>query len=210
MTKTKVLIITAIGIAILFALGSLFLKKEAKAPTAVTSNEQLIKFHSPTMGKPDAKVTIVEFLDPECESCAGFYPTMKGLLNDYKDNVRFVVRYMTYHKNSRLAAIATEAAGRQGKYWEMQAQLFNNHEWTHQETPQGEIFEKIAAGLNLDLAKFREDMKDPGIAAGIDSDFQEGPSLGVRGTPTIFVNGKMLMELSYIALKDMIESELRN
>ncbi len=210
MQKNKLLLTTAIGIALLFALGAFFLKPEAKPTIDRVSNEKLIKFHSPTLGKADAKVTIVEFLDPECEACAGFYPTMKGLLNDNKDNVRFVVRYMTFHGNSRLAAIATEAAGRQGKYWEMQGQLFSNTDWTHKDTPQTAQFEKIAGNLNLDIAKFREDMKDPGIGAAIDADFQEGPSLGVRGTPTIFVNGRMLQELSYTALKTLIEEELKN
>lgn len=210
MKNNKILLITAVIIAALFMLASFFLKKEDPTPQiSRVSADRLIKFHSPSLGDPNAKVTIVEFLDPECESCAAFYPTVKGLLSEYKDKVRFVVRYMLYHGNSKLAVLATEAAGKQGKYWEMQGMLFHRTDWTHQETPQTVKFEQIAKEMGLDLAKFKQDMKDTGTMANIESDFQEGPALGVQGTPTIFVNGRMLQELSYSALKNLIEEELK-
>lgn len=212
MKNNKILIASTLVILVAFAAFAFFMKKDAPKAAEVSriSADKLVKFHSPSLGNANAKVTIVEFLDPECEACAAFYPTMKGLVNEYKDQVRFVVRYMLFHGNSRLAAIATEAAGRQGKYWEMQGQLFFRKEWTHQQEPQTEKFEGIAKELGLDIKKFREDMKDPGIATAVESDYQEGPSLGVQGTPTIFVNGRKLEALSYLALKTMVDEELQS
>lgn len=209
MKNNKILLLTASAILVIFAIASYTFKKEPQVSVTRLPPEQLVKFHSPSLGNPNAKVTIVEFLDPECESCAAFYPTVKGLLSEYPDKVRFVVRYMLYHSNSKLAALATEAAGKQGKYWEMQAQLFHQTDWTHQEAPQNKKFEEIAKGMNLDVAKFQEDMKDPGTIANVEADFKEGPTLGVSGTPTIFVNGRKLEELSYSRLKGLIEDELK-
>ncbi len=209
MKNNKILLLTTLAILAIFAIASFTLKKEPKVAVTRIPQEQLVKFHSPSLGNANAKVTIVEFLDPECESCAAFYPTVKGLLSEYPDKVRFVVRYMLYHGNSKLAALATEAAGKQGKYWEMQAQLFHQTDWTHQEDPQTKKFEEIANGMGLDVKKFQEDMKDPGTIANIEADFQEGPTIGVKGTPTIFVNGRKLDELSYSSLKGLIEDELK-
>jgi protein-disulfide isomerase len=210
MKNTKLLLFSALGIACLFGLAALLTKKEALPEIPRVAQDRLVKSYSPSLGNPDAKVTVVEYLDPECESCAAFYPVVKGLVNDYKDRLRFTVRYMLFHGNSKLAALATEAAGKQGKYWEMQGQLFYKTDWTHQQTPQNEKFEKIAGELGLDLEKFKADMKDPEILANIENDFKEGPSLGVNGTPTIFVNGRILGELSYKALRALIDEELAN
>lgn len=211
MKKNKILLVSAIVIAAIFVIASTVMKKELKPTQEIyrVSQDKLIKFHNPTTGPQTAKVTIVEFLDPECESCAAFNPTVKGILSEYKNDVRLVVRYMLFHRNSKLAALATEAAGKQGKYWEMQAQLFYQTDWTHQETPQNEKFERIAKEMGLDVTQFKKDMLDPGLSANIEADFQEGPSLGVKGTPTLFVNGRMLPELSYEGLKSLIEEELK-
>ena len=209
MKNSHILISTTILIAVVFGGAIVFFKKEQPPEIPRVSQERLVKAYSPTLGNADAKVTLVEYLDPECESCAAFYPTVKGLVNEYKDQVRFVVRYMLFHENSKLAAQATEAAGKQGKYFEMQGQLFYKKDWTHQKTPQTEKFEQIAKELGLDLEKFRIDMKDPQTLANIEMDFSEGPSFGVQGTPTIFVNGRILGELSYKALKALIEEELQ-
>lgn len=229
MSRNKVLIITVIIVAAAFAAFTFFfpkpLDKNAQnesvqmdtlmgEPTSSAENrvaeDQLVKFHSPILGNPHAPVTVVEFLDPECESCAAFHPVVKSVLNLHKDDVRFVVRYMLYHGNSKLAAQATEAAGRQGKYWEMQEALFARKDWTHQQSPQTDKFIEIARSLGLNLEKFRSDMQEPGIIAAIESDFNEGTTIGVKGTPTLFVNGKMLTQLSFDALKNAVEEELKN
>ena len=211
MKRSSILIVSVAAFAGLFFVATKFMSTKKEDSYQRVAREKLVKDYSPKIGPANAKVTIVEFLDPECESCAAFYPKVKGLLDNYKDQVQFVVRYMLFHGNSKLAAQANEAAGKQGKYWEMQGQLFYKaQEWTHQQQPQTAVFEKFAADIGLDVEKFREDMKDPVALANILNDFQEGPSLGVTGTPTLFVNGRILTELSYDGLKALIEEELKN
>src|SRR5688572_32348539 len=87
-----------------------------KAPVQPSVAENLVRPDSPSLGPADAKVTVVEFLDPECESCAAFAPQVKSLLKEYEGRVRFVVRYMPLHRNAKIAAQYIEAAGEQGKY----------------------------------------------------------------------------------------------
>lgn len=132
-----------------------------------TANSNLIREDSPTIGAADAKITLVEFLDPECESCAAFHPVVKKILKDYDGKIRLVVRYMPLHPNSVLAATFTEVAGEQGKYWQAQELLFQKQsEWGTKHgpatTPQPNVkalFEKYAMELGLDLTNWIQQLK---------------------------------------------------
>lgn len=209
MNKLALIFGSVLVVAGLFFAATQLMPNPAPQETPRLSMEQLVKDYSPRMGPVTAKVTIVEFLDPECEACAAFFPIVKGLVNDNKDRVQFVVRYMLFHGSSVEAALATEAAGKQGKYWEMQGQLFfRAPEWSHKEKPPVDLFEKYAGELGLDLARFKQDMKDPQILATLKADYEAGKALGIRGTPTIYVNGRQLQKLSYEALKALIDEEL--
>ena len=131
--------------------------------------------------------------------------------------VRFVVRYMPLHPNSRLAAAYTEAAGEQGKYWEMQEILFRRQvEWGDphgQPVPAGRpapaiLFERYAAEIGLDMQRVRSSVAENRFASKIERDMKDGQSLGVSKTPTFFVNGRKLMRFSRQDLKALIEEEL--
>lgn len=181
-------------------------------------NEALVRPDSPSIGPADAKVTVVEFLDPECESCAALAPAVKRVLGEFQGQVRFVVRYMPYHKNSRLAASYLEAAAEQGKYWEMQEKLFQKQgEWgeVHGAAPQPErpapaaLFDKWAAELGLNVEQLKASAADKKHIDKVERDFADGRSLGVRGTPTFFVNGQRLARLSEADLRKMIADELK-
>lgn len=212
MKRNNLIILVVLTLGALFTLAVGLLRQNESASQSQTprvAKEELVKPYNPSLGNPESKVTLVEFLDPECGTCAALSPMVKGLVNEYKDRIHFVVRYMLFHKNSQPAALATEAAGKQGKYWEMQAQLFFRREWADQEGPQDAFFEQIAKDLGLDMAKFKKDLKDPETLNHILADYQDGPRLGVRGTPTFFINGKILDALSYEALKEAIEMELK-
>lgn len=170
---------------------------------------QLIRQDSPTIGSIDAPVTIVEFLDPECESCRAAYPFVKQLLEKYDERIRLVVRYFPLHNNSVLAATATEAAGAQGKYWEMQELLFNRQqEWGEQQTPQTDRFVSYATELGLNIEQFTSNLQNQDYLAKIERDRADGEALGVTGTPTFFINGRQVQELSADAIVAMIEAEL--
>jgi protein-disulfide isomerase len=210
--KQELKVLLGIGfttLVLMFGAVWFFTKTSTPASSEIVDQNLLIKEDSPSMGPSDAKVTIVEFLDPECESCRAMYPVVKDLMTEYDGKIRLVVRYMPLHSNSVLAATVTEAAGEQGKYWEMQQKLFENQsQWGEKQTPQRELFIGYAKELGLDLQKFEASLSDPKYATKIQRDKNDGETLGVRATPTFFINGQQIETLSVPAIKAKIEEEL--
>ncbi len=181
--------------------------------------DTLVRPDSYSLGPADARVTVVEFLDPECEACAAFSPVVKKLLKDYEGRIRLVVRYMPLHPNSLAAATFTEGAGEQGKYWQAQEMLFQKQpEWGTKHGPQATaekvditaLFRKYAMELGLDLDKMDTAFTENRYQAKIQRDLNDGRSLGVRQTPTFFVNGRRLARFSEADLRALIDDELRN
>lgn len=157
------------------------------------SDAILVREDSPRIVAPGSEVTLVEFLDLECEACGAMYPVVKRVLAEYEGKINFVVRYFPLHQNSVLAATSAEAAGRQGKYWEMYAKLFEGQgTWGEKSQPQTEVFLGYARELGLDLARFQTDLQDPAIRAKVDRDRRDGIAAGVRGTPTFFLDGEQI------------------
>lgn len=228
--RNQIKTLAAIGLVVLIVvgMGAFFYNRSAQniarpsnslansAPAA--SMEQLVRPDSPTLGPADAKVTLVEFYDPECEACAAFHPIVKKILKDYDGRIRLVVRYMPLHPNSLSAASLTEAAGEQDKYWQAQELLFQRqHEWGQKHGPAAAsepppninvLFRKYAEELGLDLAKANAAVRENRFGAKIERDKKDGQALGVRQTPTFFVNGRKLMQFSESALRQMIDAEL--
>lgn len=186
-------------------------------PSAINT-EALVRPDSYTLGSRDAPVTIVEFLDPECESCAAFNPIIKKVMKEYEGKAKLVVRYMPLHPNSLSAATFMEAAGEQRKYWEAEDLLFEKQpEWgtKHGQPASSQadintLFKKYAAELDLDMDKMNNAFAENKFAAKIERDKRDGQSLGVRQTPTVFVNGRKLARLDETALKTLIDAELKN
>lgn len=173
------------------------------------STDLLIKPHSPVLGATSAKVTIVEFLDPECEACAAMYPITKEVLKEFKDQVTFVVRYMPFHGNSKYVANILEGARAQGKYWEAMELLFaNQSQWASHDKPNINVVPEILAPLKLNMTKIIEDAKAGKYDQIIMQDMEDGRKIGVTRTPTYFINGNMLFNLGYGPLKQEIQSQL--
>jgi protein-disulfide isomerase len=190
-----------------------------KAPVVPDNSKVLVRPDSYTLGPADAKVTIVEFLDPECESCAAVAPQVKALLKELDGkSVRLVARYMPLHRNAKLAAQYMEAAGEQGKYWEYQEKLFAMQgEWGEKHGPDAHaaptapvstLFEKYGKELGLDPQKLNASAGNLEYAQKADRDLNDGRALGVRATPTFFVNGRKLARLSMPDLRTLINEEL--
>jgi protein-disulfide isomerase len=144
---------------------------------------------------PDGGVTFVEFLDFECEACRAVHPVIERLRAEYGDRVTFVVRYFPIqsHANAERAARAVEAAARQGAFEKMYQRMFETQaEWGEQQTPMDERFRGEAARLGLDLATWDRDYAAPETLARIRADVADGQRLGIRGTPSFFLDGERL------------------
>jgi protein-disulfide isomerase len=178
-----------------------------RVETIARENEEvLVRPYSPQLGNSAAKVTVVEFLDPECESCRAVSPHVKYLYKKYEGQVRLVIRYAPFHRNSEFAIRILEAARYQDKYWSALDVLFETQpEWGDHHNPQPEkIFDYLPRAF-VDVQRIRDEMQDPAIAKALSQDVEDGKTLGVRGTPTFFVNGK---QVGMNGLEDAIQREI--
>lgn len=143
---------------------------------------------SPTKGPDDAAVTIIEFADFECPGCGKAHPVIAKLLAKYPSHVRLVFKNypLSIHKHAEKAARAALAAGRQGKFWEMHARLFE----MQPNPPDDAALEKLAKELGLDLKKFADDLASEAIADEVARDRKQGDNLDLESTPLIFINGR--------------------
>lgn len=220
--KKEVIILLAVIVVVAVAgvVGASYYRQSVQSgpPPGKKIPDELLRTDAATIGPADAKVTIVEFYDPECESCAAFHQPVKALLKEFDGKVRYVARYATFHKNARLAALYTEAAGEQGKYWEMQELLFQKQpEWGEKHghgapatpvAPPTALFEKYAGELGLNVEQVKQSVNDPKYAAKIDRDMRDADALKINRTPTFYVNGRLLAKLAQPELRALIHQEL--
>jgi len=144
---------------------------------------------SPSKGSADAPVLMVEYGDYECPYSRRLQSTIDKVMARFPNKVRHVYKNfpLTFHKNARSAAKAALAAGRQGKFWEMHDLIYKNSRSLSEEK-----YKEFAEKLGLDMDKFMKDYKSGEIARQVEQDFQEGQKIGVRSTPTVFLNGVMI------------------
>lgn len=162
---------------------------------------------------PDGQVTLVEFLDFECEACLAAYPVVEDLREEYEGRVTFVVRYfpVTSHTNAVNSALAVEAAAQQGEFEAMYQRMYQTQtEWGEQQTSRADLFRSFAVDLGLDMEAYDAAVADPATLARVDQDFQDGIALGVQGTPTFFLNGEKLEPASVEAFKASIDAALKD
>lgn len=162
---------------------------------------------SPALGPEKAAVTLVEFSDFQCPFCARVGPTLQQVREAYPDQVRIVFKHLPldFHSKAWPAAAAAEAAGRQGKFWEMHDKIFAN-----QNAMAPEKYAEWARELGLDLARFEKDRVSADVKARIDADKKEAAQLGATGTPSFFVNGKYTSGAKpFETFKELIDAELR-
>ena len=154
-------------------------------------------FNGYVMGSEAAPVEVTEFLDVECPACASFaviqFPTVREQLIA-TGRVRWRTRDLPLpsHKYSRFSAHAAHCAGEQDKFWEMHDQLFANHGWAQTGRDPSGLFRQLAQAVGVDAGRYEECMKSARYAGRIEASRQEAERLGVGGTPTFFVNGRML------------------
>jgi protein-disulfide isomerase len=183
------LIVAAVSV-FLFTVNSRTPKPSQTA--GVDSN--LVRIDSHQSGAVSAAVTLIEFGDYQCPACGSYYPVVKQIASDFSGQLNLVFRDypLSQHKNAYLAARAAEAAGLQGKFWEMHDMLYENQTaWAESNAAQ-DVFVQYGQTLGLNTDRFKTDMFSAAVKNKIDGDIQDGDQLAVNATPTFFLNGQMI------------------
>jgi protein-disulfide isomerase len=209
--KPLIVIIIAVAVA---AGAAVYLSRQPDKPadTAGAPTHADIKGGGHIRGPENATLTLVEFGDYQCPSCGAYHPLVKEILNRYPQQLRLEFHHfplVTVHPNSMLASQAVEAAGEQGKYWEMHDAVFDHQmEWAG--SPNAEpIFITLASGLGLDINKFMQSMRSPEVQTRILKDVERGQEAKVEAVPTFFMNGEQIhVRLSMEDFVQAVESHL--
>ncbi len=192
----KILIAVAGVVVVVGVLLAIFANPQPDQPGQSVDPQSLVRDSSHMTGKKDAKVTIVEFGDFQCPACGAAFPVVEQVLSSYKDNpeVNFVFRNFpleSIHPNARIGSEAAEAAGDQGKFWEMYRKLYEKQaEWSSQLAPLDTLV-GYAGELGLDTGKFRTYITQHLATDIIDADIKDGENLTINSTPTFFINGEI-------------------
>ena len=173
------------------------------------SESPLVRSHSPILGDKSAPVTIVEFFDPACEACRAFHPYVKQILKKHSGSVRVVLRYAAFHHGSEEAVRILETARLQGMFTPvLEALLAAQPKWASHGTPNINVAWEAAATAGLDIPRARKDMLLPGITSVLLQDAEDIKTVGVRQTPTFFVNGSPLQSFGPIQLDQLVRKEI--
>jgi len=183
------------------------------APTPLTHEQiaRLVRPHSPVFGLKNARVTVVEVLDPACEACKAFAPVVEQLLFLYPQDVRVVVRYADFHPVSLQSIRLLEAARAQGKVHDVLSALFNRQqEWASHTKPNPAQAWVIASEAGLDMGRARKDALAKSVDEMLNLEAKDLAVLKVERTPTFFVNGKPLPTFGAEELMQLVASEVQN
>lgn len=183
------------GIIALLFVGAFYI-----ASTAGDANNQGIEEVTHIKGNPDAEVVLVEYSDFQCPACQAMYPVVSGLIAEYGDQIRFEYRHFPIeriHPYAVQAAVAAEAAGQQGKFYEFHDLLFDNQQTWGQSPAPTAFFQQYAEELGLDVATFKRHANASVLRDKVRGQQQEGLAAGVTGTPTMFLNGERMVYTTY-------------
>ena len=212
MKKQYLLPVTAIFLVLLFLFGAYLYQGQQRQKIGFLARKQaeiFVRPYSPTLGSAEAKVYLVEFMDPACGTCAAFYPFAKKLMADNPGRIKLVIRYAPFHDGADYFVKILEAARRQDKYWETLEVMYKSQShWASHHQPKPELIWRFLPMAGLDLERLRADMNDPDIQRIIEQDIADADTLEVTKTPGFFVNGKPLVSFGYQQLQQLVESEI--
>jgi protein-disulfide isomerase len=210
--KPLVVIILAVGVA---AGAAVFLSRNADTPAANASTPTHVEITGGGhfRGPENARLTLVEFGDYQCPSCGAYHPFVKEIMSRYPDKLRLEFHHyplISIHPNSMGAAMAAEAAGEQGHYWEMHDALFEHQqEWAGSANAEP-LFVNIASHIGLDTNKFEQSLKSPALQERILKDVARAQDLKIQAVPTFFINGEQThIKLSMEDFVQVIDDHLR-
>ena len=183
----------------------------AKNPAASAKKPESDRLH--IRGERDAPVTLEEFGDFQCPPCGTLSPLIDEIEHDYHSRLRIVFREfpLPMHAHAAEAAYAAEAAGLQGRFWEMHDVLYREQATWSKTTDVKAIFSAYAGMLGLNVDRFKTDMQSAAVKNTVETDHHEGTERGVISTPTVFVNNLMLVptDLTKAGLSAAIDSALK-
>jgi protein-disulfide isomerase len=205
-----------IGVLIISTVLGVWLYRRSTQPAPVTasSTAQPEASSAHVRGEASAPVTIEEFADFQCPPCGALHPEMKKIEEEYGPRLKVIFRnypVVALHKHALQAAHAAEAAGLQGRFWEMHDMLFSNQEQWDKSDDVRPIFSDYARSLNLDVQRFNTDMDGTEVSRRILEDQDRARTLRVRGTPTLIINGRQLQptEFTREGMRAAINTALR-
>lgn len=211
----KPVIVAILGVALaVFAAAVWYASRPAPVAETVSAvpkmADALMRPHSPILGPAEAPVTIVEFFDPACEACRAFHPIVKDIMAEHGDAVRVVIRYTPFHGEASEESIRVlEAARMQGIFEPvMEAILREQPRWASHGAPDPGLVLQIAETAGLDVEKARTQMLAPEVVAVLNQDRADVATVGVRQTPTFFVNAKPLNPFGEAELRALVEAEI--
>ena len=207
------LVAVAVAVLVLGLVAAVFLYEsdntESSQAEAAARQAALASEHSPTLGDPGAKVHIVEFLDPACQTCALFYPMLKQWMAEVPGEIRLSIRHVGFHTGADYAVRILEASRKQDKYWQtLEALLASQHQWTQQHIVQPDRIGPAIAGVGLNMEQLMVDMDAMEVLLRIEQDKKDSILLKVSATPEYFVNGRPLPSFGQQQLADLVREEL--
>ncbi len=206
----KTLVIGSAGLLLLiFGVATVLFQKDRAAGqyTSTGGNQSVLEREgAPVKGPADARVTIVEFLDPACGTCREFYPLVRKLASGYPGKVKIMVRYAPLHPGSDQVVKMLEAAHLQGQFWPALELLFETQSrWVINHASQPMRARSVLNALDLDQDKLTADMGSAAVAEAVQKDIQDGQTLKVQATPEFFVNGKPMPSFGYSQLSNLVK-----
>ncbi len=210
-TDQRIIAIVAVLSVLILGYAVFFLGKSPAGTSEPADLSVLVRPDSNKIASDSAKVTIVEFGDYQCPACAVANPVVKQLVEEYQGRINFVFRHfpLPQHQHAMVAAKAAEAAGEQGKFWQMHHLLYENQtKWENSQSP-SEIFTQYAREIGLNEEQFKQSLNSDKFFDKINGDRNDGNTIGVNSTPTFYINGVKTAGFSAPDLKQQIDKALQ-
>ena len=213
MTRRHIVFLSALFALVVFAAAVFLYQRHTLQVAAMQASKQagaMVRPHSPIIGNADAPVTIVEFFDPACEACKAFHPRVKQILAAFPRETRLMIRYTPFHREASVEAVRILEAARAQRKFEpvLDALLDGQRAWTGQRTNASLRAWAIAQSVGLDVEQARQYIASGSVDALLAQDVVDLKAIGVRATPTFFVNGKPLSSTDPDQLFELVKREV--
>ena len=212
--RRSIVIGAVVAVLLAVLVGTLLFKgdrSQSSPGAAITNQDPLASVHSPMLGDAGAKVHIVEFIDPACETCAQFFPLVKQLMAENPNRIRLSIRHVAFHDGSDYVVKLLEASRKQDRYLPtLEALLASQAHWAPHHTVQPDLVLQAISGVGLNVEQLRVDMNSPEVAQRMEQDRNDAMALKVTATPEYFVNGRPMPSFGEQQLMSLVNEALQS